>query len=165
MSSEEHTYQKVDCVQIIEDIVKTLDKPATFIIETNIQLKPFYAPRIPLQIVLQNLIINTFTHHHQPEQGHVTITAEHVKDTVIFRIKDNDPGIASAYHEKIFQVFQTLSPREETSGSSIGLSLVRRVLQRYGGTLKLYSQEGDGSTFEVIWPTSNPAQDNFTHTS
>lgn len=151
LGSEDYAYQSVDCKQMIDDIVQALNIPETFHINVDIRLQPLYAPRIPLQIVLQNLIINAVIHHDQLNLGQVKITAEQIHDKVIFRVKDNGAGIPEAYHEKIFDVFQTLKPREETGGSGIGLSLVRRVLQRYGGTIKLYSKEGEGTTFEVVW--------------
>ena len=150
LGSEDYVYQDVDCGQIIINIVNTLNKPKEFQIDIDCALPLIYAPRIPLQIVLQNLIVNAVTHH-QCDQGHVEITAEQIQDKVIFRVKDDGLGIAAIYHEKIFDMFQTLKPREETGASGIGLSLVRRVLQRYGGTIKLYSREGQGSMFEVIW--------------
>lgn len=156
LGSEDYAYQDVDCAQVINDIVKNLDKPENFQVEVDILLQPVYAPRIPLQIVLQNLIVNAVVHHPQPDQGQVKITAKQIQDKVIFRVKDNGSGIAEIYHEKIFEVFQTLEPREDTGGSGIGLSLVRRVLQRYGGTIKLYSHKGEGSTFEVIWFITKP---------
>ena len=151
LGSEKFAYEQINCLYLVENIIRLLEKPDGLAFEVTMHLEPLWAPRLPLQIVLQNLIANAIKHHHNPEQGHIIITAERVKKAVIFKIQDDGPGIAPVYHEKIFQVFQTLEPREMRGGSGIGLSLVKRALQRYGGTIKVHSKLGQGSVFEVVW--------------
>jgi PAS domain S-box-containing protein len=152
VGSEKFEYEEVDCHQLISEIIKVIEIPKNFIIQSKIDTLPIIAPRLPLQIIFQNLITNSIKHHHNPEAGQVEITAQRAKEAIIFRVKDNGPGIPPAYREKIFDIFQTLNPKEQAGGSGIGLSLVKRLLQRYQGAVKVESKLGQGTTFEVIWP-------------
>jgi signal transduction histidine kinase len=49
-------------------------------------------------------------------------------------------------------MFQTLRPRDQLEGSGMGLALVRKNIEVFGGTLDLESSEGHGSTFRFTWP-------------
>lgn len=67
-------------------------------------------------------------------------------------MSDNGPGIAPAYHERIFGIFQTLHPRDAVEGTGIGLSLVRKIVESRGGRVWVESAEGAGATFRFHWP-------------
>lgn len=68
-----------------------------------------------------------------------------------FYVKDNGLGIPTAYQAKVFQAFQRLHPAA-AKGEGIGLSLVRRWVERLGGRIWFQSTEGAGSTFFVSLP-------------
>ncbi len=69
-----------------------------------------------------------------------------------FALKDDGPGIPPRHHEQIFEMFQTLKPRDRVEGSGMGLAMVRKNIEVFGGTLHLDSSEGRGSTFRFTWP-------------
>ena len=52
-------------------------------------------------------------------------------------------------------MFQTLRPRDEVEGSGMGLALVRKVVERYGGYVQLIDCDGRGTTVEFTWPKAN----------
>ena len=62
-------------------------------------------------------------------------------------IKDNGPGIEEKYHEKIFQVFQTLESRDKRESTGVGLSVVKKIVELYEGKIWIKSKMGEGSTF------------------
>jgi len=62
-------------------------------------------------------------------------------------VSDNGPGIDRKYHKKIFQIFQTLTPRDENESTGIGLTLVKKIIETLGGEIWLESEPGLGSTF------------------
>ena len=71
---------------------------------------------------------------------------------VEFEVSDDGPGIAPQYHARIFEMFQTLQPRDQTEGSGMGLAIVKKLVESYGGTIAVESAGGQGSTFRFTWP-------------
>jgi signal transduction histidine kinase len=67
-------------------------------------------------------------------------------------MSDNGPGIEQKYYEKIFQIFQTLAPRDESENTGIGLALVKRIVEMNGGRIWLESELGKGTTFWFTIP-------------
>lgn len=68
-------------------------------------------------------------------------------------VRDNGLGIAAAHHPKIFQAFQRLHPTA-AAGEGMGLTIVRRVVERHGGRIWLESIENKGTTFFVSLPAA-----------
>jgi len=106
---------------------------------------------MPLQQVLMNLISNAIKHHDKPT-GRIEVTVEDRGPMFAFAVQDDGPGIPVQFHERIFQMFQTLRPRDRVEGSGMGLAMVRKHVEVFGGTLNLESEEGKGSTFHFTWP-------------
>ena len=67
-------------------------------------------------------------------------------------MKDDGPGIAPEYHEKVFKIFQTLHARDTIESTGIGLTVVKKIIQEEGGHISLESDEGIGATFRFTWP-------------
>jgi signal transduction histidine kinase len=73
-------------------------------------------------------------------------------DRVRLWVEDNGIGIAAAHSARIFEVFQRLHGTEEFPGTGIGLAIVRRGVERLGGTVGLESAPGQGSRFWIELP-------------
>jgi len=67
-------------------------------------------------------------------------------------VADNGPGIEERYFEKIFQMFQTLSPRDERESTGIGLAVVKKIVELCGGSVRIESKVGEGATFCFTLP-------------
>jgi PAS domain S-box-containing protein len=107
----------------------------------------------PLEQVFSNLMSNAIKHHDKTS-GSVTISSRAVNnDWYEFSVMDDGPGIDSQFHQRIFTMFQTLKPRDEVEGSGMGLALVKKIVEQYGGTVKVESN-GRGCRFKFTWPTS-----------
>jgi PAS domain S-box-containing protein len=107
--------------------------------------------RMPLQQILLNLVSNAIKHHDKQE-GCIQVSVEDCGMHYAFAVKDDGPGIAARFHEQIFKMFQTLRPRDQVEGSGMGLAMVRKNIEVFGGALELESSEGQGSTFRFTWP-------------
>jgi signal transduction histidine kinase len=106
---------------------------------------------MPLQQILMNLVSNAIKHHHRTE-GCIEVSVEDCEGDYFFAVKDDGPGIPLRFQDQIFKMFQTLKPRDQVEGSGMGLALVRKNVEVYGGTINLQSAEGQGSTFRFSWP-------------
>ena len=110
-----------------------------------------YAPEVPIKTILLNLISNALKHNDKalPE---INIRASVSKHYYIISVSDNGPGIPPKFHERIFKLFQTLKPRDEVEGSGMGLSVVKKYVDRYFGKVTLESDGENGATFTIYWP-------------
>lgn len=136
---------------LMQDILLLLSPSAGFEISYNPEFKQIEVPRMPLQQILFNLINNAIKHHHR-DRGKIEVTVKKMPHELLFKVTDDGPGIDPAYHEKIFDMFQTLKPRDEVEGSGMGLAMVRKHLEIVGGTLNVESEKGHGCTFRFSWP-------------
>jgi PAS domain S-box-containing protein len=104
--------------------------------------------------VISNLISNALKFHDRNVEREVRIWSSiqpHGKSLRLL-VRDNGIGIAEHHHERIFQVFERLHDREAYPGTGIGLAIVKRAIQRMGGTYGLESGVGEGSTFWIELP-------------
>ncbi len=110
------------------------------------------SPQVPgpanLLQVIDNLVNNAVKHNGHAARPRVDVAAVVDDDRVIVTVGDNGPGIEPEYRDRIFEIFETL----DGNGTGIGLSIVRRLVTRAGGEVRVDSQVGEGSTFTVWWP-------------
>lgn len=67
-------------------------------------------------------------------------------------VADNGLGIEPEYHERIFRIFQRLHPRSRHPGNGMGLALCQRIVERFGGGIRVESTPGQGATFRFTVP-------------
>ena len=108
--------------------------------------------RVQFAQVLQNLISNAIKYR-RDEKPRIIIRAQRDASNWIFSVADNGRGFDPKFAERIFGLFQRLHPRE-VSGTGMGLSIARRILERHGGRIWAESKEGAGSTFFFSLPVS-----------
>jgi PAS domain S-box-containing protein len=143
--------EEVDVEELLKEIVDLLDPPAGFKISIPEGMPIIETAKAPLQQVFSNLIHNAIKHHDK-ERGRIEIAMEEGEDHYCFMVRDDGPGIPETLHEKVFMMFRTLKSRDEVEGTGIGLALVKKIVERAGGSLSLDSSPGEGSTFLVRWP-------------
>ncbi|MEZ4869201.1 MAG: PAS domain S-box protein [Caldilineaceae bacterium] len=141
----------VDSGQLVVSLLDLLHLPPGFTITIVDPMPTFPTWRVPLEVVLRNLMGNAIKHHDRAD-GHITISAHVQGDFVEFAVQDDGPGIDPAFHERIFQIFQTLQPRDELEGSGMGLAVVKKTVESMGGAIRVESAEGEGATFRFTWP-------------
>ena len=151
--ADRYTYpeERVDTAELVDDIVRLVAPSEGFTVMVPEPMPALVTQRVPLEQVLRNLINNAIKHHHRSD-GFVQVTAHDLGDFIEFAVTDNGPGIAAEFHERIFQIFQTLKPRDHVEGSGMGLAIVKKVVEGRGGVVSVESEVGQGATFRFTWP-------------
>ena len=143
--------EPVQLKQMSEAIFSLLDKPEHFSIDA--QEFEMQVPRVPFELVLRNIISNAIKHHDM-DRGKIEVSCEKPGTNYLLRIQDDGPGIPPEMHDKAQEMFQTLKPRDTTEGSGMGLALAIRIVDRYGGDLKIESDGTRGTGIVITWPES-----------
>jgi PAS domain S-box-containing protein len=146
---------------LIQDVLALLAPPSDFVIEISPRFAEIQVFRMPLQQIFLNLLGNAIKHHHK-KSGRISLSVQPGDPMHTFDVKDDGPGIARQFHERIFAMFQTLKPRDQVEGSGMGLAMVRKYVEVFGGTVSLESAEGQGSTFHFTWPARQPRVGQYT---
>ena len=146
-----HSMASVDTGELLTEVIDSLSPPDGFIIDVAANMPTLYTDRLHLYQVFSNLIGNSIKHG-KGEQGHVGVTVHDQGEYYEFTVTDDGPGIAPEYHDKVFEVFQTLAVNDYGSNTGIGLALVKKIVQEHGGSVTLESEEGNGATFRFSWP-------------
>ncbi len=106
---------------------------------------------------LSNLVSNAI--RYTPLGGLVHLTFLRTVDQLTISVKDTGPGIASEHLPRLTERFYRIdqSRSRETGGTGLGLAITKHVMQRHGGELQVQSEQGKGSTFNLIFPASRIA--------
>jgi len=102
--------------------------------------------------LFQNLIANSLKFSREGIAPVIEIATERSTDEFVIRLSDNGVGIESENIDKIFGVFQRLSNTSQLDGSGIGLATVSRIMEGLGGSIKVDSEFGIGTTFVLSFP-------------
>ena len=107
-----------------------------------------------LEQALQNVASNAI--RHTPDGGRVELRADEREDGVHIIVRDTGPGIPAEHLPHVFDRFYKVDPSRTTSGSAagsgLGLSIVRAIVERHGGTIAASNAEGGGALFEIVLP-------------
>lgn len=145
--------EKISTKNVVEDICRLLDVPEGFRVVIDPQLPTIVTQRVPLELVLRNLVMNAINHHHQ-ETGTVSVSAKLDGQCCMFSVSDDGPGIEVEHHGRIFEVFKRLKSERHTPSTGIGLAMVKKQVECNGGSISLDSKLGEGSTFSFSWPVT-----------
>ena len=133
---------------LVKDTIELMNPPEYIQIKIDTILPVITADPTRITQLFQNLIQNAIKFMDKPK-GFINIGINERDNFYEFYVKDNGCGIDNQYFDRIFKIFQRLVSRDEQEGTGIGLSLVKRIAQIYGGDVRLTSKVGVGSTFYV----------------
>lgn len=136
--------------EVVKDVINSLNIPNHITIKIN-HLPTIYSGELHLTQVFQNLISNAVMHMDKDE-GTVEVGVSEVDGEKHFYVKDNGPGIEDIHFEKIFIIFQTLNARDSLESTGIGLTIVKKIIESYGGQVWLESELGQGTCFYFTLP-------------
>jgi len=170
--------ESVNVGELVRELVRSLDVPPHFKIIIAPDLPTLQTERLLLQQIFSNLITNAYKHH-AGSNGTIAIGIETISTDSTgtistqtkaartkatrtkatesaaaapkFTVTDDGPGIAPEYHDHIFKIFQTATNGDANS-SGIGLSIVKKIVERRGGEVGFTSEVGKGTVFYFTWP-------------
>ena len=134
----------VDLNQVVDEIREIIYVPEHVNVVIMNTLPTILVEKTKIHQLFQNLLSNAVMHI-EKEEGVVKIYCEENATHWKFSVEDNGVGIPKEYHEKIFKIFQSLGAKERSTG--IGLSIVKKIVDLYGGQVWLESEVGEGTTF------------------
>jgi PAS domain S-box-containing protein len=114
-----------------------------------------YDKRRLLQI-FANLLSNAIHYASLERRPQVEIRSETNGDVLTIHVRDNGIGIEERFFDRIFQIFEKVSPGTG-EGTGVGLSIVKKIVELHGGQIWVRSKIGEGSTFSFTVPNANPS--------
>jgi len=135
---------ELDLHEVVSEIEESIYIPENVKVVAPKKLPLIFADRTKMHQLFQNIISNAVVHI-EKENGKVEVLYQEGTDYWEFCIKDNGVGIPQKYHKKIFDIFQSAS--EEKKSTGIGLSIVKKIVDRYNGKVWVESEEGVGTKF------------------
>lgn len=129
----------------LREIVQTLYVPDNVVISFQEGLPTMFFERTRLEQLFMNLITNAVTAVEDHKEGTIHIGYEPDEVYWKFSISDNGKGIAERHQTGIFDMFKKLE--DDVRATGIGLSIVKKIIEIYDGTIWLKSKEGKGTTF------------------
>lgn len=143
--------EDVSVGDLLKEVVDLLSPPAEATIEIAPGMPSLQTERLPLQQVFSNLIGNALKHSGRADVL-VRVSVRNAGEFYEFCVTDNGCGIPRQFHAKVWDIFQTLQPRDKVEGAGIGLALVKKNVESRGGAVSLNSDESQGAEFRFSWP-------------
>ncbi len=139
---------------VLEDLESLVNIPQGFTLRASPEFQEARVLRLPMARVLACLIDNAIRHHDK-SLGWIELSVSEEKEGRVFSVQDDGPGIPPAYHQKIFEMFQTLKPKDFKEGSGMGLPIARKIVEAHSGTMWVEHDEPRGSIFRFTWPETS----------
>ena len=139
--------------EVIRDLPEQHSDGVAFEVQIGSEAKTCRGDGYWLRQVLYNLVRNAVEATSGREDRRVCVTTEETDASLALKVKDNGAGIAPAVRKKLFEPFA--STKAET-GTGLGLSLCRKIVDLHGGNMSAESEPEKGTTFTVSLPTAAP---------
>lgn len=139
--------EEIDTENIVQHLHSTIPED-NYELKIDTVVNPISANKPGLYFVLRNLVSNAIKYGDK-EKTEVELSIGEDDDELIFSVKDNGPGIPKEHQERIFDPFQTIHNEDRFGQKStgLGLSAVKKVVDKMGGEIKVESKLGKGATF------------------
>jgi signal transduction histidine kinase len=146
----------LDMGKMVEDINRTFEfriKDQGVVISID-NLPDCFGDEIQVNQVVSNLFDNALKYLDPERPGTIRISGERLNGRCIYSVEDNGVGIPDEHMEKVFQLFHRID-RMKTKGEGLGLTAVKRILDRNDGRIWVESKFGKGSRFTFSLPSNS----------
>ena len=147
------TIRPLDMNHMLSEIVTSLQcavEQAGAAVQAG-NLPPCRGDETQINQVFTNLLDNALKYLDPDRPGAIRVSGEERPQEVVYRVEDNGIGIPAEHQDGIYELFHRLDVHQGT-GEGVGLTIVRRILDRHGGKIRVESEPGKGSTFYVSLP-------------
>jgi PAS domain S-box-containing protein len=152
--------EPLDMNEIIRDILQTMEfqiKAAGVQVHIG-SLAPCRGDAMQINRVFSNLLDNALKYLDPSRPGEIQVEGSLQSSQAVYQVIDNGIGIAPDQRDRVFEIFQRLNTKTGVPGEGLGLTSVRRIVERHDGRVWVESTPGHGSTFFVALPAAGPGQ-------
>lgn len=146
----------IDLQRLLPEVIDLLAPAPGIVVRLETALPIVFAEPARMAQVFHNLVSNAIKYLGKPE-GTVRIGCIDGGPAWRFYVADDGPGIEARHFDKIFQLFQTLAPRDRVESTGVGLALVKKIVEMYQGSVWVESTPGEGATFWFTFPRHDRA--------
>jgi len=155
-----------DPTQHLQEVLHLATIPTEMSVEIMPDMPQIRVDPTSFEMVMRNLLSNAVKHHDR-QSGQISVRAHRIDNQVVFEVEDDGPGIPQAQHAMVFEPFLRLTRVE---GTGLGLAMVKKTAQAWGGEISVRSAPVRGCIFAVsvpavmdnvvpLAPTQSSAQD------
>lgn len=146
----------VNADEVVRQVIDDLGPTENLAIDIPAPLPVIEYDETMLRQVIQNLLTNAIKYRDKP-QAVIRITAHERASAWEFAVEDNGRGIEAEHFERIFRVFQSLNPPSHDEATGIGLAIVKKIVEHFGGSITVESTLGEGTAFRFTVPKGSGA--------
>lgn len=157
IAHEDHDWSSLSTEAVVQEVLAELSV-AIEESSANIEIQDLPTVSVPaplLHQVFTNLISNALKYRHKERPAQIHISASKKATEVQFTIADNGVGVPEKHREKVFGVFQRLHRRQEYAGTGIGLAIVKKAVERWGG--RVWIEDSSLGGIAVIFTVPIPS--------
>jgi signal transduction histidine kinase len=148
---------EVDLAELVPGVIDLVAPPSHIRVTVETPLPTVVIERTRVAQVFQNLLSNAIKYNDKP-QGLIRVGCTEEGGVWKFHVSDNGPGIEEKDRQRVFLLFQTLQPRDRADSTGVGLAVVKKAVELYGGRVWIDSRLGEGSTFYFTLPKAYAAE-------
>lgn len=150
--------ETIDTAVLIQNIfaeLSALEPDRHITLELDAQSFPqLSGDSILLTLLFQNILGNAIKFTRIRDDARICVTASRQADVLLIEIQDNGAGFDMTASNKLFHIFERLHTAEEFEGSGVGLVIVKRIMERHGGSVSIESMPNAGTTVSLFFQTS-----------
>jgi signal transduction histidine kinase len=142
--------REIDLNGMIRNVLESLNPPHSIQVKVeNLPSVIFEPGRI--EQLFRHLLDNAIRFMDKPE-GSIKVISIDEADRIRFHVMDNGPGIPEKDYDKVFQIFQTLAPKDEVDSVGVGLTLAKKIVESRGGSIWVESEPEKGTSIIFTVP-------------